>query len=200
MAPAASPPRAPDLTKPAGRHMNLLALDLATQVGWMLREVDRPIRFGSIPFRGPLGPALSAYRKWLIERLDQATKPIRVVYEMPFVGGKPPKKDGAGGSRGHTSQAVARKLMSMAGITDMVASEIPGVDPEPWEVNNASVRKHFIGIGRGKREVLKAKTMAEAIRRGFNVGNDDEADAIAVGDYAAHCFKLPGLTPGGLFS
>ena len=61
-----------------------------------------------------------------------------------------------------------------------------------------SIRKHFIGRGDLKRDAAKARTMERCQRLGWQIANDNEADACAVWDFARA--KLVGRsTIGGLF-
>lgn len=170
--------------------MSLLALDLATVTGYAVGDPELHERLTALeaygrgdnakPFSGshriappgtPLGVFCIRYEDWLGDMLlvHQAT---HVVFEAPWVGGK-------------TSQDVARKLMGLAILTETVATRAK----VPWirEANNASVRKHFIGKGRGDRKTLKRLTIEACQNRGWEPRNDDEADALALFDYACHC-------------
>lgn len=172
----------------AGDH-NVLALDLATQTGWASRNDNGSITFGSfrLPKTGDnVGAYLSAFHHWLIEIVDLFDKPsLTVVFEAPIL----PKTTGI---------KVVRKLQGLAGHTEFICDQM-GVK-SCMEVNNKSVRKHFIGNGGAKRDDAKRMTIEQCTKRGFRPQNDDEADALAVLDYACHCLKLPGLVPGGLFT
>lgn len=140
------------------------------------------LQYGSVKLKAPdgLGEFLSQYTGWLgdtirTERVDT------VVFEQPFVGV-------------NTHQQVARKLMSLSGLTELVCWR---ADVDCHEANNASVRKHFIGKGRGKRADLKAMTIQACQDKGWGPQNDDEADALALLDYAAHLFKMKTPWPSG---
>lgn len=158
---------------------SLLTLDLATVTGWAVWRPDgnHPgVQSGTerLPKTGDdVGRFLCAYADWLMPFVE-LERPGRVVFEAPWIGPQ-------------TSQDVARKLLGLACMTEAVChwQGIPA-----WEVNNASVRKHFIGKGRGDRRELKRLTMAACRERGWQPEDDNEADALAVMDYAAHCLRL----------
>ena len=158
--------------------MNLLALDLASSSGWASYQPEgAPILSSGtlvLPKTGKdVGHFLFIFHV-AIKQMIEDPRPGVVVYETPWIGPK-------------TSQAVARKLMGLAGVLEMVCYER---SITCREVNNATVRKHFIGKGRGQRAELKALTIAACEKRGWAPNNDDEADALAILDYAAHTMAL----------
>ena len=162
--------------------MNLLALDLATSTGWATWH-NNATSFGSALFKGSVGEALSAYQRWLTDLAGPLSEGgLTIVYEAPWVGPK-------------THQQVARKLQGLAVVTDVVAHDI---GCEAFEVLNPPVILHFTGSAGGKRKERKARTIGAAKDRGFDVQNDDEADAIAILDYAAHCLGIKTNIPDGL--
>lgn len=163
----------------------LLALDLATSTGFALRSANGLIQSGSQRFQKGLavGPFLIAYERWLAESLT-VWQPEVVAFEAPWVGGV-------------THQDTARKLMCLAGVTEMACLKAPSVQRH-FEANNASVRKHFLGKGRGDRKELKRLAIDACRARGWDPENDDEADALALLDYLAHCINEP-ITAGPLF-
>ncbi len=59
--------------------------------------------------------------------------------------------------------------------------------------------EHFTGHGGGKREVRKARVMAECFARGWKPETQDEADALSILDYARHALRDPTAAPGALF-
>ena len=155
----------------------ILALDLSTRVGWAAwGPGESAPHWGAhpLPRTGEdVGRYLAAYRRWLSGRLGEVA-PDRVVMEAPIL----PKT---------TALATTRKLHGLAGLTELIARDHGAA---AMEVNNAQVRKHFIGRGRGKRDELKQATIAACRDRGWTPETDDEADALAVLDYAAHCLRL----------
>lgn len=162
----------------------LLALDLATVVGWAhcglgyravtsleAQAIDRPtgVLSGSHRIAAPgvgIGGFLNAFDLWLSDLVTLHTPDI-LVFEAPILTG------------GQTSIDTARKLMCLAGVTELIAHrrQIPIVR----EVNVSSVKKHWTGNGRAKKfEMIDA-----ARARGFAPRTDDEADALAAMDFAA---------------
>lgn len=166
--------------------MNLLALDLATVTGWAGWN-GSPTSFGTVKFRGETGLAFAAYHSWLVKKINEFTdgenRPV-IVFEKPWVNAS-------------TSQDTARKLMGFAVVTEMVAHEL---ECRCLEVGTKTVMRHFTGAGGGKRADKKARVIAACLARGLEVCDNNEADALALLDYAAHCFKVKtDIPPGPLF-
>lgn len=161
----------------------ILALDLATMTGWAvgrapvhpLTQLEAAVARPPQPLSGAhrvappgtgVGPFLAAYRDWLGVMLDEH-QPAGLIFESPIL----PRV---------TSPATVRKLTGLAGITQMIAHD-RGIR---WlrEAQPSSVKRHICGDGGpGKAGVMRA--IAE---RGWVVASDDEADALALLDYAAH--------------
>lgn len=151
----------------------VLALDLATATGWAVWQPgDAAPRHGTcrLPKTGrDIGRFLHAFEGWLRPFLE-AEAPWRVVFEAPIL------------RAGQTDIATARKLMCLAGVTEMVAhrAEVP-----VFEQGNQDVRKHFIGNGKAPRKQAKDKTMRACRARGWHPRDDNAADALALLDYVA---------------
>jgi Holliday junction resolvasome RuvABC endonuclease subunit len=170
----------------------ILALDLATRTGWAFAgpaaleswpgsEIEAAamptvsVVYGSyrMPKTGPdVGWFLDSFHNWLTGDLE-VHQPEMVVFEAPWVGPK-------------THQDTARKLMCLAGHCEFVCRRMA---IQYREANNATVRKHFLGTGRGDRRTLKRLAMEACRRRGWDPENDDEADALGLLDYAAACWR-----------
>lgn len=165
--------------------MRLLALDLASRVGWAARDQAGRVSWGADQVRGgdDIGRFLIAYDVMLCDLLTLHA-PELVAYEAPWVGP-------------NTSQDTARKLMCLAGITAYRCAR-RNVRSKP--TNNASVRAHFIRQARGKRADLKRMTIQACKLRGWNTDDEDAADALAVLDYEASRLKLDGVIAGPLFA
>lgn len=156
----------------------ILALDLATRLGWALWSPGTPLEYGShlLPRTGPhAGTFLDAYRTWLMPQLARLDL---VVYEQPIL----PQR---------TRIETLRKLYSLAGFTELVCIDLKircrEIPMQKW-------RKHFMGRGGGFKHIgTDAKTMAidEARARGFTIQGDDEADAIGIMDYTAAKLEIP---------
>ena len=163
---------------------SILALDLSTNVGFAFWSAAYGIKSGHwriAPPATPIGRFLQLYDAQLSERLA-FFEPTIVVFEAPFVGTK-------------TSQDVARKLMGLACITEYLCLKEGLEESNIYEVNNASVRRHFCGKGKGARAEMKDRVMKPCRDRGWEPANDDEADSLAVLDYAVHCLRLPNGVP-----
>ncbi|MCK5445613.1 MAG: hypothetical protein KAI73_08315, partial [Rhodospirillaceae bacterium] len=111
------------------------------------------------------------YEKWLSE-LVEIVQPEILIFEAPIFTSK-------------TAFDTARKLISMAGITEMVAKRKGIRDRNVFEGNNQTVKSHFAGTGRAD----KAAMVAACQQRGWDIeaGNHNEADALALFDYATAC-------------
>lgn len=170
----------------------ILALDLATWTGWAHWRpgLDRP-RSGvlRLPKTGEdVGRFVDVYTEWLNAFLG-FERPRFVVFEAPFVGEK-------------TSQEVARKLLGLAVVTEQWCYRFKnknGADCRYLETNNQNVRTHFLGSGSRSlkharpgeelRDRLKRMTVERCNLKGWAVDDDNEADALAVLDFAAHTLR-----------
>jgi Holliday junction resolvasome RuvABC endonuclease subunit len=160
-----------------------LALDLGTNLGWTMGSfLARPltlIEAATIkpkqPLSGahriappgtPVGRFLSLYADWL-QKMIETHRPLGLAFESPIL----PKA---------TSAQTVRKLMSLAGVTEMMGFDY-GIR---WirEAQPSSVKLHISGNGGpGKENVQNA-----IIARGWTFSTPDEADSLAVWDWAAH--------------
>lgn len=155
----------------------LLALDLATSVGFAVLDDHGLAQSGRFVIDGkgaPIGRFLHRYAEWLTKYIGFCL-PRRIVFEAPWIGP-------------NTHQDTARKLMCLAGRTEEVAYDMR--IPIVREVNNAEVRKHFVGKGRGARDEMKRLVQQRCIDLGWKPESDDEADALSVMDFAAHVWRL----------
>lgn len=174
----------------------LLTLDLATVAGFAVGPIGPDPRAKSTPLfpAATVKPASGARRiaeagasvgkflsngdDWLNELVD-TYDPGAMAFEAPIL---PMKFDPAIKRMvPMTTVETLRKLYGLAGVAEMVAAR-RGI---PWvrEVRQQQYAKHFTGDGR----VLGAKDriQAECRRRGWVFKTDDEADALAMHDYAA---------------
>ena len=161
---------------------SILALDLATRVGWA-RWHKRVTSFGSkqLPSAGELvGRYLDYFDRWFLVQLAEVM-PAMVIFDPPWVGPK-------------TGQDAARCLIGLASVVEMRCYQ---QEIACREAHNQTVLKHWTGQGGGKRKDKKARTIAACNARGFHPRNDDEADALAILDYAAHCLGIKTDIPEG---
>lgn len=161
----------------------VLSLDLATVLGYAVGRLP-PLPITQLeaaatkppqPHSGfhriaqpntPVGPFLSAYADWLDAMLAEH-KPGGLIFEAPILPAK-------------TSLDTVRKLVGLAGVTQMLAHET-GIT---WirEAQPSSVKLHICGSGApGKTGVQRA-----IMERGWEFATDDQADALALWDYAVH--------------
>lgn len=165
--------------------MRTLALDLATTTGFALGDTTGIIVSGSRRFPSygdEIGRFAFAYRSWLKAGLRRH-KPEMLVYEQPILG--------------HTALYTARKLYGMAWETELAVIDLMktgdlGQDFIVNEVNISDWRTHFLGRGYPReRKELKLAVMQMCRVRGFafEEGNDNEADALAILDYALACIQ-----------
>lgn len=162
----------------------ILALDLATNVGFALGDVRGVKVSGTrrLPSTGDdLGAFAAAFRDWLTIGLKRH-KPTSLVYEQPIM------------AAGHTTPMTLRKLCGLCWQTELTVRDLknagvlsPGF--EVSEINMSDWRRHFLGSGNvpSERAKIKAAVMQMCRVRGFHFDSDDEAEAIAILDYAIAC-------------
>jgi hypothetical protein len=159
--------------------MRLLCLDLATRIGWACGTLDRtPIAHGVVNLPAHTGRErgryLAAFRNWL----DTAIKtmaPTGILLESPILTPK-------------TNVAAVSKLWCLAGIAELVAWDH---ELQCEEADLGNIRLHFIGVRRApdhirkkdRRAWLKYTIVTECRSRGFQVADDNDADALALLSY-----------------
>ena len=169
--------------------MKTLALDTATRTGWAFADsetypllmplqanVDEPPQpqSGVVEFRAgadpeALGQYFFSFSSWL-EKMCANFEIECLVFEQPFAGPK-------------THQATTRKLFGMAAEVErrahiLMAPCFQSLIPD--------IRKHFLGFT-GARETMKNAVIDACRYRGWEVTDDNEADALAVLDHFMHC-------------
>lgn len=166
--------------------MRILALDLATNTGVALGEP------GAIPscWTEQLGSAGDTHAArfsqglLFIRQALRSYRPDLIVIEQPIAAG---------------AKGGADRIFIAAGLRACIMGEARLASVRCREFAVATVRKHFIGTSRMNRTAAKSATIAECVRRGWIVANDNEADAAALWDLA--CAKSGfQVSPGGLFS
>lgn len=161
----------------------ILALDLATVTGFALGDLSGIKISGSrqFPKTGTdIGWFADAFRSWLATGLKRH-RPTKVVYEQPIIHGP------------ETTLATCRKLYGLAWQTELTCRDLKmeGVLGQTFvveEVNISDWRTHFLGRGYPRsREACKAAVKQMCRVRGFLFDDDNEAEAIAILDYALAC-------------
>ncbi len=155
----------------------ILTLDLSTHIGWAAWPSGHSVAYGTydLPQTGPdIGRMLRAYDDWW-RHMAAVHKPTHLCFEAPFVGGP------------RMNNVTIYKLINLAGHTEY-AAQASGV--RYFQVAIPKWRKHFFGKGGGKRDEMKALAMRECTRRGWRPADDNQADALGMLDYAAHCLKV----------
>lgn len=165
--------------------MKYLCLDLATVTGFTFGDEAGVQAHGSfrLPSTGvDIGGFLFAYQEWLHAGLAR-WQPDQIVFESPILPAT-------------TSIVTLRKLYSLCGITELIASNrhIP-----VREANLTHIRLHFIKVARAPKTVLvkdrrawiKARTVAECRSRGFRPADDNDADALALFSYTLAQARAP---------
>ncbi len=165
---------------------DILALDLATNTGWAEGDPDRAEagpHFGSLRL-APEGSDQAAIFGGLIKFLGQrleAFRPRTVVFEAPELYRL---------KSGKATRRTIEVLFGLPAVASGVCSRYSIHDLQEATPND--VRGFFIGDRKLKREHAKAAVLAECRRRGWNVANDDEADACAMWAFMA-AIKRPDL-------
>lgn len=163
----------------------VLALDLATVTGWAVGPLPkRPLTLLEATVRKPpqplsgifrvarpgtnVGKFLSNYGDWL-ERMITDHQVQGLIFESPIL-------------PAHSDMVATRKLVGLAGVTEMVAHDM-GIR---WvrEGYPSQVKLHICGYGGPGKERVKQALMA----RDWSFADDNEADALALHDYAGHLY------------
>jgi Holliday junction resolvasome RuvABC endonuclease subunit len=149
--------------------VRLLALDISTNVGWALfasrRAKPRLDTWHAPPaMAGHHGRRLAMFEEWLRDKVVML-KPELVAFESPiFV---------KWSSDLATTEHTIRLLSAMAGMAEFVCHRAA---VRCLEVHSQTAKRALAGNGRAKKDQM----IAAAVKAGFDVANDHEADACAV--------------------
>ncbi len=154
---------------------DILALDLATRIGWCSGPINGPLHYGS--FRcAPEGSSSAAVfggaMKWLAERL-MAFRPRLIVYEAP-IDPRHLKKINAD---------TIRRLNGLPSVIEAVAHNFGVWDIR--EVETGDLKMYWHGKRNIPREQVKRMTMTKMRTLGYEPADEDAADAISVHRYMA---------------
>ena len=163
--------------------MILLSLDLATRAGFAHGRIGERPCWGAHDFgRGRSnGEVLDAYLAWLEAKLD-AVQPTVVAFESPYMPTGPHNPFAA-----PANALTIRRLFAFAGLTEAVCHRRR---LRCYEARPSEITRHFLGgpAPRG-RAAKKAATIKMCRLMGFDVADDDEADAVALFNYAEAIFS-----------
>lgn len=152
---------------------NILALDLATALGWAVNPPHEEPDFGTefLPSTGKnVGAFIAAYDRWLRGTIE-IQKPALVIYEQPSLFAK-------------STPDTVIKLNGLATHTEWLCHR---KDIPVRSANPSQLKKFFTGSGKAK----KPDMVAAARRRGWLVRDDNQADACAVRAWAIFCYAAP---------
>lgn len=167
--------------------MRVLALDLARLTGWAIGSTEHGVEsFGTHEFPRVEASALGEYgmaARMTFRRMLAQVAPDLVVFEAPIL------RSGTIAQRGNGKSFVKtidtpQKLRKIYGLPWELEVECYKARIEVEEANMGSVRAHFLmgKIPRASKECkIAVKVMAR--RRGWNITDDNEADALAVLDW-----------------
>lgn len=146
----------------------ILSLDLATHTGYAVGNPCGVPVYGHFKIDAPTYPSKFLQMGRLVSGLIKTHDVDAVFLEQPFVG--------------RAGQFSA--LMPLFGFraAAMMAAESKGC--LVTMVLPSTVRKHFIGHGGLSRAKAKPAVIEKCEWRGWRPKNDDEADALALWDYA----------------
>lgn len=165
----------------------ILALDIATNLGWAEGEPGGTPRFGSLRL-APDGSSQAAVFGGMIGFLGtrlQAFKPRTIIFEAPELFRL---------RSGRATRATIEVLFGLPAVMQGVAYRMGVYDLQ--EATRNDVTAFFIGKRTIKRDQGKKEVVAECHRRGWNVQNDDEGDACALWSFMC-AVKVPDLRAQG---
>ena len=151
----------------------ILALDLASTTGWACGEAGKAPTHGYIRFASPGAAHEAVFASalaWTNRMIDQY-KPNTVVWESPL---------STSFKFGRTNINTTTLLYGLPAVVGAAA-----YSREIYNCRRADtrdVRMHFIGQNL-KRDAAKAATVLRCQQLGWNVTDDNEADALAIWHY-----------------
>jgi len=151
----------------------ILALDLASTAGWALGEPGAMPLHGTLRFASPGASHEAIFAgalKWMSD-ICTGHKPGLIVWEAPMV---------TTFNRGNTTNNTTTVLYGLPAVIGAVAY-LRGI----YDIRKADtkdVRNHFIGSN-PKRAKAKPMVMRQCRAMGWEVSDDNEADALATWHY-----------------
>lgn len=153
----------------------ILALDVASVVGWCEGPLGGPLHYGShrLALEGSGdGAVLAGMLTWLGQRLA-VSKPAILVYEAPLDPRHMQK----------TTKATLRRLIGLPAVAEAIAYRFGVYDVR--EIESGDLKMFWHGKRNLKREIVKPMTMRKMRALGYEPKDEDAADAIAVHRYLA---------------
>ncbi|HRF74610.1 MAG TPA: hypothetical protein PL117_17735 [Accumulibacter sp.] len=148
-------------------NTTILAIDLGTHTGWALRHLDGTTTSGTVHFQPYRfeggGMRFLRFKRWLSELLTSGD--ISEVYFEEV-------RRHAGVDAAHAYGGFLAHLTAWCEHRNIPYQGVPV----------GTIKKHATGKGNAG----KAEMIAAAVRRAFNPADDNEADALALLDWALH--------------
>lgn len=166
----------------AKTNPRVLALDVATKTGWAIGNTsdNRPVSSTQriAPPGSSAGFLFLNFAKWLTD-LMKVDRPDIVFFEAPL--------DPRWVKSGRTNMQTVRRLMTMAGLVEMVCEGRGIYDVREADVPD--VRHHFLGTRSMKGERAKRMTLNKCHTLGWEPVDDNAADALALWSYGVSTIK-----------
>ena len=144
--------------------MKILSIDPGTSCGWATGEKGTMPIFGTWNLKPDRWADLGSRTLYLGRFLEQALPGVQlVVFEEV---------------RHHLGVDAAHVYGAIIAQVQAKCRELGGIPYEAVPVG--TIKKHWTGKGNANKDEM----MAHARRRGFDIQNDDEADALAILDWA----------------
>lgn len=160
----------------------ILALDPATTTGWACGPAGGRPKWGHRNFGGAnvsRGLVFAQFRFWLHGGCAKL-KPSLIVYESPYIPRMEQPRKPIPGQRPFVINAdTLRRLLWFTGEIEEVAAEL---SIECREATTSEIAKFFTGKARwpGGRDEKKERTKEMCRAYGWDVENDNQADALAL--------------------
>jgi Holliday junction resolvasome RuvABC endonuclease subunit len=153
--------------------MIVIALDLATKLGWASKRTGKKPKYGTKDFHNTqwdsAGSRYYKFRAWLLEQLEQSmTEDILVAYESV---------------EAHTSTYAGHVYGGYLAIMQELCEE-KGATYVGYPVG--TIKKYWTGKGTAKKDAM----ILEAQKRGYNPETDNDADALAILHLAIEDLKI----------
>jgi hypothetical protein len=154
----------------------ILALDIASRVGWCEGPLNgQPLFYGSerLAPEGAGDAAIFAGMLQFLGRRLAAFKPRIIVYEAPL-DPRIVKK---------TTRATLRRLNGLPAVAEAIAYRMGVYDIR--EIETGDLKLYWHGKRNLPRQIVKPMTIRKMRALGYDVNDEDAADAIAVHRYMA---------------